>query len=142
MKRLALLLCSIVWACGSGDRLEAPELHLGDQACEACAMAVADARVAAAMIVESEDGRRALIFDDIGCLLTYERSHPDTKPLARYVRDYAGDRWLALESATFLHSDTIPTPMRYGTVAFASMERAQATRAERGGVVLGPEALR
>ena len=105
-------------------------------------MAVSDARVAAAMIVESDGERRDLIFDDLGCLLAYERKHAGTKPLARYVRDYAGDRWLTLESATFLHSDTIPTPMRYGTVAFASMERAQATRAERGGVVLGPEALR
>ena len=101
-------------------------------------MAVSDARTAAAMIVDGKD----LLFDDLGCLLAYSGKHADLHPQARYVRDYGGERWLALESAAYLRSTAIPTPMRYGIVAFDSIERAEALRAERGGEVLRAEALR
>ena len=137
-----LVACALGLACA--DRPVAPpELHLGLQVCEECAMAVADARVAAAMIVEDGGGgRRELLFDDIGCLLAYAGKHGQDRILARYVRDYGGERWLGLESASYLRSTAVPTPMRYGIVAFDSAERAEAVRAERGGEVLRAEALR
>ena len=105
-------------------------------------MAVSDGRVAAALIVEEKDGlRRELLFDDLGCLLAYARKHSEARTIARYVRDYGGERWLVLEQASFLRSESIPTPMRYGIVAFDSVERAEAERAARGGEVLRAEAL-
>jgi copper chaperone NosL len=139
---------AVLFACALGvscaDRPVAPpELHLGLQVCEECAMAVSDARVAAAMIVdEGSGGHRELLFDDLGCLLAYAGKHAEATIVARYVRDYGGERWLELESASYLRSAAIPTPMRYGIVAFDSWERAEAARAERGGEVLRPEALR
>ena len=135
--RAAVLLIALTLGC-STSRVGPPDLYLGAQSCEECAMAVSDARTAAAMIVDGED----LLFDDLGCLLAYAEKHPDIQPQARYVRDYGGERWLALETAAYLRSAAIPTPMRHGIVAFDSVERAEAMRAERGGEVLRAEALR
>ena len=142
--RAAVLLIAAILALGcSASRVGPPDLYLGAQSCEQCAMAVSDARTAAAMIVEGEGSvRREMLFDDLGCLLAYAGKHVDGRILARYVRDYDGARWLPLETASYLRSTAIPTPMRYGIVAFDSVERAEAMRAERGGEVLRAEALR
>ena len=143
MRSLAVLFaCTLGLSCAERG-VAPPELHLGLQVCAECAMAVSDARVAAAMIVDDGSGeRREMLFDDLGCLLAYEGKHAETTILARYVRDYGGERWLDFERASYLRSAVIPTPMRYGIVAFDSWERAEAARAERGGEVLRPEALR
>ena len=106
-------------------------------------MAISDERLAAATIVEDQDGeRRVYRFDDIGCMLTHEAAHRAEKPIARFVHDFAGGGWLDAETARYLSSGALPTPMLYGLAAFRTEERAGRERSERGGVIVDLDWLR
>ena len=144
MKPAGLLIAAATAiGCGGTRSVGPPELTLGQLSCEACAMTVSDGRVAAAIIaVDASGARREVVFDDQGCALVYEAAHPELGGVVRYARDYEADGWIAAETATFLRSDGIATPMRYGIAAFATPERAEAARAARGGEVLRLDALR
>ena len=106
-------------------------------------MAISDERLAAATIVEGQDGeRRVYRFDDIGCMLTHEAAHRAERPIARFVRDFAGGGWLDAGSAHYLRSDAVPTPMLYGLAAFRTEGRAEQERSARGGVIVDLDWLR
>lgn len=138
MRRAALALSALIAAaCGGVRPTGPPKLELGRQSCHACAMAVSDGRVAAAIVADDPGaGRVDLIFDDIGCALVYDAAHPEIHLIKLYARDYETEAWLDAESASFVRSDGIATPMRYGLAAFANSDRAQAARGARGGEVL------
>ena len=132
-RALALAVAAVAIACGRHDRVVPPELHLGEQACAACAMAVSDARLAAAAIVGDDRGRvRQLLFDDPGCLALH-LARSSERLIATYVRDYERDAWLDAASARFVRSPEIPTPMRYGIAGFGDAARAEAASGDRAG---------
>jgi copper chaperone NosL len=135
--------CGLLLACGAPEPLGPPELHLGQQTCESCAMAVSDERTAAAVVIVAPQGgpTRDLMFDDLGCLLAYERAHPEDRVAGRYVRDYEGAGWLDAAAATYLLSEELSTPMGFGIGAFATPQRAETARAARDGEVVGLDAL-
>ncbi len=64
------------------------------------------------------DDEETLFFDDVGCLLNYDRDHEDVVLKEKLVRDYNSLDWVALEDAKIVHAD-IETPMKYGNAFFA-----------------------
>ncbi|MGM7635049.1 nitrous oxide reductase accessory protein NosL [Bacillus sp. Hm123] len=67
----------------------------------------------------TEEGE-TLFFDDIGCMLNYER---DTEKPAkeRFVRDFNGLDWLSFDEAKIMKTD-VKTPMNYGYAFFKDEE--------------------
>ena len=92
--------------------------------CAECKMAVTNKSYAAQMV---SDGK-PLFFDDIGCLVQYERQGQITPEAvkARYVRSVAGNGWLEVDTAVWVTTKDVRTPMGYGFHAFADKKAAEA----------------
>jgi copper chaperone NosL len=111
-----LLLVSM--ACQADQRPQAIEPH---DVCASCRMAISQPQYAAQVV--DKDGN-AYKFDDIGCMQRYLRDH--NLPQRRvYVMDYANQQWLSAESAVFVKSDAIESPMASGMAAFREQSAAQ-----------------
>ncbi len=114
-----------------------PELKLGHQECGDCGMLINEDRCCAAILVDSDGNHREhILFDDIGCLLEYKTTKPKAKIVEHWVRDYSARTWIKAESAGFLMTERIHTPMGSGIVAFADRAGADAAQKENDGRVL------
>jgi copper chaperone NosL len=89
--------------------------HWGKQPCGHCAMLVSTPRYAAQGVRAA--GER-LYFDDVGCLVTWERDHHEAFTNA-WAHD-EGTAWLPLETVRFRAGES--TPMDFGFAAVATGE--------------------
>lgn len=138
MRKTFIFIAALLLAgCSRGPQgLGPPDLQLGQTDCAQCGMTVSDDRYAAAVIVETPAGERiAKIFDDIGCMLSYEREQHDGKIVARYVKDYSTRGWLPADQALYVHADLIRSPMGYGLLATADPDAAQALARDKVGKI-------
>ncbi|HET8549242.1 MAG TPA: nitrous oxide reductase accessory protein NosL [Bryobacteraceae bacterium] len=85
-------------------------------------MAISQKQFAAEIVDASRSAQK---FDDIGCMLRYRRVQTGT-PAATFVVDYRTRQWLNAESAHFIHSDKLQTPMGGGFAAFGNQRDAEA----------------
>jgi nitrous oxide reductase accessory protein NosL len=114
-----------------------PTLHLGRDECAGCGMIINEDRCASALLVEDRGERRYLVFDDIGCMLDFEKEGAaDLAIVGTFVRDHASRQWMDGRSATYLFNEKIATPMGSGLVAFSERATAEAKRSDSGGEVL------
>lgn len=105
-------------------------------------MIISDERYATALVVEDDRGRpEALLFDDAGDQIIYERENPTGTVLARWVHDQQTHAWLPAESAWYIRAESLPTPMASGIAAFAHKADAERMAGELNGVVLTFEQL-
>jgi copper chaperone NosL len=140
---MAVLLAVTVSACApSRDPLSPPDIGYGQDVCDRCGMIISDERFAAAMIVRTPSGTQARKFDDVGEMLAYGAENPQFEVVRRYVHDYVSLEWIMADSATFVRSSGLATPMGYGLVAFADASAADALAREIDGQVLTFDALR
>jgi len=130
---LSVLALACVSACGDAAPIGPPELHLGVDVCDRCAMAIAEPRYAAAALVDDGAGPRMLKFDDIGCLANWEASAVGSTIRRRWVHDRPTEAWIDASTATFSQTLELTTPMGSGIAAFSSVSDADALVAERGG---------
>src|SRR5256885_12883798 len=86
----------------SSEAVAPPQIHYGQADCSQCGMTVNDERYAAALIIRTADGEQAAkVFDDIGCMIGYEREHGDVTVLARYVKDFESHAWVGADKAAY-----------------------------------------
>ena len=112
---LLALVCIGNPGCDSRDETGPPTLHLGSDVCDSCKMIISDQNFAAACVVRSTDGRaRTAAFDDIGCLLAYQRTLTDGTIELRYVADYDYGTWLDAAEAFYVRSPDVRSPMASG----------------------------
>ena len=92
--------------------------------CEQCNMAVTNQNYAAQIVTTG----KPLFFDDIGCLVQYERAKKikAASIKVRYVRSVVGDAWVQADKAVWLTTKDVRTPMGYGLHAFADQKSADA----------------
>lgn len=127
----AVVVALLVTACASGPS-GPPAIELDATPCDHCGMLVSELAFAAA--TRDGDGR-ARVYDDIGCLL--DATSRSSEPAARvWVKDFETLEWLGSESAIFVRSDAIQTPMGGGIAAFADRRAAEKLAITRGGDVL------
>ncbi|WP_338754556.1 hypothetical protein [Bacillus sp. FJAT-52991] len=69
--------------------------------------------------IVTEDGE-TLFFDDIGCMLNYERD-ADKPAKEQFVRDFNGLDWVSFDEAKIMKTD-VKTPMNYGFAFFKDEE--------------------
>lgn len=132
---LIAVVAAALTACG-GD-LDGPPTVVPDASvCVECGMIISDLRYATALVVRDERGGEAVLFDDLGDQLIWEREHPEREVLQRWVRDHGTEVWLAGERATYVRAADLRTPMASGLAAFATRAAADALAEELGGEVL------
>jgi copper chaperone NosL len=140
--RRAALFAACLWTlwppgCGDAPSIAPPEIRLGQDVCDVCGMIISDDRFAAGLVVRRDGVYETRAFDDIGCLLAYEENHPDETVAARYVREFRTRTWLDAETAAYLHSEHLHTPMAFGLAALAAEADARALAGEFPGDLIG-----
>jgi len=102
-------------------------------------MIISEDRCSGALVVEREGEREYRLFDDLGCLLDYERENAlRLRVVATFARDHGTGEWLTSASAVFLFGagEHIRTPMGSGIVAYGTRERGEAARRRSGGDIM------
>jgi copper chaperone NosL len=134
---LSFLAILVLAACQPEVDLDRPpDIVYGEDVCERCSMIINEARYAAAYV--TGDGQ-AHLFDDIGGMVAYNAAAADDV-LVFWVHDFETEEWLKAEDAHYVKSDLM-TPMGFGIIAFAGLNRAQTWAAEQGGMVMTFEEL-
>jgi nitrous oxide reductase accessory protein NosL len=138
--RIGLLaLATLLPGCSRQDLSGPPELRIGRDECGECGMIVSEDRCSSALLVEQGGRREHILFDDIGCMLDYERDKSDRFiPVDAFVHDHGTKAWLRAADASFLYADRtkLLTPMGTGIVAFAASADARSIQQEVGGEVM------
>ena len=131
MKMIFLLILAMLGgACSSGNAdPHPPELMMGSDVCEECGMVVSDARYAAATLIESGHTHK---FDDLAEMFIFQAKHSEDVVRAWFVHDYNTETWLRGETAFYVMSSEIHSPMGYGVVAFETREAADNFATELG----------
>jgi copper chaperone NosL len=130
---LVAVLLLVISACANNTAAEPapPLIHYGEDVCEFCGMIISDERYAAGYI--TQDGQEK-IFDDMGGMFQYHLQNQD-EVVAFFVHDYEDTAWIRAETAHYVMSKELPTPMLHGLVACDSPEKAQALAKEVSGSV-------
>ena len=119
---IMLMLVLAACAANSGEP-QPPEMAYGHDMCDACGMIVSEARFASATLTDSG---KTLKFDDAGEMFSYHAAHPDDVVKAWFVHDYDSERWIRGETAFFVVSPTLQTPMGTGLAVFDERSAADA----------------
>jgi copper chaperone NosL len=138
--KILLLAAALLSACSSqpeGPR--PPEILYEQDVCVSCGMIISEARFAAATVLTDGEGRK---FDDIAEMLVYHMEHPTEQVAAWFVHDYEDEHWIRAETAYFVHSDALKSPMGGNIVAFEDETAANALAAELQGEVYTLDQLR
>ncbi|HET7087376.1 MAG TPA: nitrous oxide reductase accessory protein NosL [Anaerolineae bacterium] len=81
-------------------------------------------------------------FDDIGDMLAYHARHPELEVRARFVHDYNTEECILGETAFYVRSSQIVSPMGHGIAAFRDRSAAETFAGGIGASVLTFDALR
>lgn len=107
-------------------------IMLNKDMCAYCRMAISDGRFGAELITKKG---RVYKFDDMSCMLRYNKEQTDGHVRNFYINDYTQDNILInAEEAWYIRHDDLNSPMRGNMAAFGNEEGA-AEHAERLGVV-------
>jgi copper chaperone NosL len=137
---VVVIMLFVVTACsGPAGEAQPPEIHYGEDVCDACGMLISEPKFAAASV--DQDGA-AHKFDDIGDLMDYYIDHAGAPVKAYFVHDYASEKWLRAETALFIVSPQIQTPMAHGIAAYADRAAAEAAAQKYGVPIMSFDELR
>lgn len=129
---LSLAAVSILAACGGGDnRDDPPDIRYGEEVCAQCGMIISEARYAAAYVTAAGDVR---LFDDVGGMLAYDAQNREELSVY-WVHDFNTEKWLRADTAVYVLSDKLASPMGWGVAAFANMAGAEQFVAENEGII-------
>lgn len=141
---VVLTLVLLLAACSNKPAEPQPaDIRYGETICAECGMIISQPKYASSFAYAESEGRyKSLAFDDIGDMITYMRKHPELIPVGVWVHDYETEEWIEAQSAIYVKSDAIRSPMGFGVVAFADPAAAERFAAEINGVVLDWDHLR
>ena len=102
--------------------------------CSYCKMAISEKQYAAELI----DGEgQASKFDDIGCMLNFvKRGSVSVTAASFFVMDFDQRQWIKADSAYYVRSSELTTPMNGGIIAFRDQSKAQAAAGKYHGKLL------
>jgi len=115
-----VLLLFLFSACGN---TQPEKLVLNKDQCEFCKMTVADARFGAEAI---SDKGRIYKFDDLNCMILFNKANQKIALKQYFVNDYTADNHLIdATKAWYVKHETIKSPMGSNTAAFAQKVAAE-----------------
>ena len=114
-----LVLPLFLIACSN---LKPDPIKLNKDNCDFCKMTIADGRFAAELITKKG---RIYKFDDLDCLLRYKKENQQTAYQSVWVNNYTENNVLIpAETAIYVSSEKVKSPMRGDIAAFAAKEKA------------------
>lgn len=130
LRLLLLFLGAALLANGCSSKPAPEPIHVGEDVCANCRMAIIEPQFAAEIILASGE---VLKFDDLACLAARVKS-TDTPVMQNiFVNDYLTREWINGEKAVIVRSSNVQTPMGSGAVAFTNREQADKFLAENSG---------
>ncbi|MEE8406592.1 MAG: nitrous oxide reductase accessory protein NosL [Acidimicrobiia bacterium] len=123
----------VLAACDSGQVGGLPEINYGRDICIECGMIVDDPRFAAAYRLD--DGIEK-IFDDLGGLILDGRESGDLSDAHVWVSDFDNQVLIEANSAYFVPTLGVVSPMGHGILAYSDRSRAEATATDLDGEVI------
>ncbi len=135
---LVVLVTLVVSACDSAAAEGLPEINYGRDICIECGMIVDDPRFAAAYRLDHGTEK---IFDDLGGLIVNGRESGDLSEADVWVSDFENEVLIEANSAYFVPTLGIVSPMGHGILAFSDLSRAQATATDLDGEVIRWDAV-
>jgi copper chaperone NosL len=111
----AIFLMLFASACST----EPQPINFGKDNCDFCKMTLMDNHYGAELVTKKG---KVYKFDDLNCFVGFEKegSVPADQIAGRFAVDYQGNgQLIPLESAFFLYSDKLSTPMASGVAVFA-----------------------
>ena len=114
------LLFTLLISCG---KKEAEPIKLNTDGCEFCKMKIADGKFGAEVITIKG---RIYKFDDVHCMVNYQKENPNPKIRSFYIHDYKQNNILIpAETAFYVKGGEINSPMRGNTIAVKNNEEAK-----------------
>ena len=137
---LGVVLTVLLAACsGQSNEPLLPDIVYGQDVCAACGMIISEARFAAATLLQNGEIRK---FESIGDMVIYQMDHPDQQVQAWFVHDYASESWIRAETAYYVVSDQVHSPMLPGVAAFENQMTARELATTLGVNVLAFDDMR
>jgi copper chaperone NosL len=135
MKKIQNLyyLSAIMFFIGCSSEPRPEPIHVGEDLCAACRMAIIEPQFASEIIRSSGE---VLKYDDLACLAKGAKSPESANPRQIFVQDYVTREWINQEQAVVVRGSTLQSPMGSGTVAFANQGAAEKFIAEHGGELM------
>ena len=129
----------LVTACSGGTtaELSPPTIHYGEDICEFCGMIISDERYAAGYLTSRGASR---IFDDVGGMAIHHLQKQEDVA-AFFVHDHEDKHWIRAETAHYVLSSELSTPMLHGVAACATAEKAARLAGKVNGQVVSFEQL-
>ncbi|HNM26588.1 MAG TPA: nitrous oxide reductase accessory protein NosL, partial [Saprospiraceae bacterium] len=132
---VALILLLSALALGSCARPGPQPVRWGQDNCDMCKMTLMDQHFGAELVTKKG---KAYKFDDLNCFVRF--LHANTVPAdqiaERYVINYAQPGTLvSAESAAYLHSELLNSPMASRTAAFGALAELGKVKAQLEGEV-------
>lgn len=121
-------------ACGTdAGASAAPEINFGRDICIECGMIIDDARFAASYRLD--DGTKKL-FDDLGGLILQGRDSGELEGAEVWVSDFEEEVFIEADSAHFVPTTGVASPMGHGILAFSDLDRATSFAEDLAGEVI------
>lgn len=130
---LSLVALSLAGCGRAPTEITAPKVHFGQDVCAKCGMIISDERFAGAIGLRRNGRIEHMLFDDVGEMLEFTPG--DYEEVRWFATDSVTRKWLDAETAVFLHSDDLKTPMGTGVGAYSTRDAAIAAQQECGGTI-------
>ena len=133
MKNRGLLQLSLLLLL-VGCEIKPEKINYGTDACHFCKMTIVDTQHAAQFVTTKG---KAYKFDAIECMVNQLKSWDGPKIKLTLVSDYSNQAELIdAKDATYLISESIPSPMGAFLSSFKKKENAERIKSESGGEIL------
>lgn len=134
-KTTAIILLAITTMAFTACKPTGPEpIKLNKDNCDHCKMTISDGKTAAELITNKG---RVYKFDDMRCLLDYKTENKQVEFKEIYINDYLAENILIpAQSAFYIKSDQIKSPMNGNIAAFKTKEDANKYATKYGVAVL------
>jgi copper chaperone NosL len=131
----ALLTLFLVTSC----KVEPEEINYGKDGCHFCSMTIVDNQHASELVTAKA---KVYKYDAIECLINDLKRRDSTEVGMLLVNDYShpGDL-ISAETATFLISEGVPSPMGAFLSGFSNKADAEAVKSENGGELFDWQAV-
>lgn len=130
---LLIVMGALVAGCGESASSGPPEINYGRDICIECGMIIDDPRFAAAY--RTADGVEKK-FDDLGGLILEGRDSGELEEASVWVSDFDEEVLIEADTAFYVPTLGVVSPMGHGILAFSHEDRAMKTATDLDGEVI------
>jgi copper chaperone NosL len=124
---------AIVFLSNCSSKPKPEPIHIGEDMCAHCRMAIIEPQFAAEIVWSSGEVSK---YDDLICLAKGVKSSENANIQQIFLQDYLTREWVSRDQALVVKASAVQTPMGSGSVVFANREAAQKFLAEHGGQMM------